>query len=244
MITTVVTLVCLVLLVAVVAALLFDFRGFREFALHPSPQGTASLGGFLTVRGGVLLLLTATIGAGATLPLWNSGADEATTGQDETRLITELRQQVEDLQESVEDLRSVNGTLATVESWGPDESAARERLEQMASDRVGPWSLRESEELEVAVPGGIEAGMAAGCRQHYERRLELFGDGMRDTVTVQVGTLMYSASNCRQITGFDLKLSCADAHRLFGDSVLTCEGLDPRWPTRAATLTVHSVEIR
>ena len=231
---------CLALLISFAVALLLDLRGFREFALHPSPQGSASVGGLFTIRAGVLLLLTAAITAGATSPLWHSGF---LSGRGEDRTVDpQLEGRVEEFEERVKHLGSPAGVLETVASWGRDEAEEGRRLNEMRCERSGPWTRPESEPLLASVPGSREEGSAAGCPEHYRTRLELFGG--QEAVEVDVMTLMYSAPNCRELTPVDLMLSCPDAHRLYGSTVLTCDGLEPRW-TRGGVemLTVQAVEV-
>ena len=237
--------VCLVLLMSFAIALLFDFRGFREFALQPSPQGSASVGGLFTIRAGVLLLMTAAIIAGATSPLWHAGFRSETTiepGPDDP----ESERRFAELKAQVKRLSSPAGVLETVESWDPAEAEAGRWLNEVRCERSGPWTPPEPAPLRASVPGTRREGIAAGCREHHNTRLQLVGvGGNGEAIDVDVRTLMFLGADCRQLAGdVDLRLSCPDAHRLFGDAVLTCDGLEPRW-TRGGweVLKVRAAEV-
>ena len=239
--------VSLFLFLVAFAALLFDFRGFREFVTHPSPQGAASLGGWFSFRGSVVLLMTLAIVVGVFSPLLRPNSGSAGVAENEMiELRSEnaaLRGEVSTLAARITELGTPDGILRALSALVRDDDLTSQ-LAAMAARREGPWSLPESEELLASVPGQVEEGFAAGCGAHHGRSLQLVGDGMRSTVTVQVATLMYQAANCRDIAGFDLMLSCPEANQMFGDSVLTCDGLTPLWTDGAPSLlAVHAVEV-
>ncbi len=55
----------------------------------------------------------------------------------------------------------------------------------------------------------------------------------QSTLSVYVGGLMFAATNCRDVVGYDLKLSCADAVRLLSNAVLDCDAdNNPLWKVR------------
>ena len=236
---------CLVLFVLFALALLINFHDFREFALHPSPEGAASVAGLFTIRAGVLLLVTIAIIAGASSPLWrhavlNSGASMETGPDPESeRRLAELKAQVKHLS-------GPDGVLEAVRSWGLAEAEAGRDLNELRCRRSGPWTPPESAPLRASVPGTRPEGIAAGCHEHHNSRLQLVGvGGNGEAVDVDVRTLMFWGADCRQLAGeVDLRLSCPDAHRLFGDAVLTCDGPEPRW-TRGGweVLTVRASEV-
>ena len=235
--------VCLCLLLAVFAALLLDFRDFRAFVIHPSPEGAASVGGWFSFRGSVLLLMTLAIVVGVCSPLLTSRVSDDGSANEIQAKNSGLKDQVSELSNTVADLRTPDGVLGTIATWDRDDNVTA-KLAAMAGRREGPWSLPESEKLLASVPGEIGSGLAEGCAVHYEKTLQLVGDGLRPTVNVDVDTLMYRAANCRDITGFDLKLSCPDASQIFGDSRLTCAGLIPLWADgESSLLIVQSVEV-
>ena len=234
-------LVCLGLLVAFSGAMIFDCpRNFRRFVLHQGPEGKGKLANLFSIQGGVLWVMVLTIAAGVCLPLWVYAT--ATPPADrQAQIISDLQARVAELKVEVDRPPEPDEILDIIESWPPNEPAA-DHIARIVRGGEGPWEPPVSEELAVSVPGTMEEGLAKGCRFHYEKRLELFGP-TRDSVFVDVRELMFSAADCRDQAGIDLELSCADAYQLYGDPVLRCDGLTPRWVEAAnPPLTVRAVE--
>ena len=243
--------VSLVCFVGVLVVLIWDFRGFREFATHPGPEGTASLGDWISIRGSVVVLLTLAIIVGVLSPLLtllleqNDGDEIVGLEIEDLRLeIVTLEGDIRELEAKMKDLGTPEGILRTVAKLKRDVHLTN-RLVEMAEKQKGPWSLPGSEELTASIPGEIEAGSAAACSKHHERYLQIVGPQMGRTVTVHVKTLIYQASDCSDRISFDLKLSCPDAFHIFGESILTCSGLQPLWTDgKTRHLAVHAVEVK
>ena len=236
----------------VLVALLLDFRGFRKFATHPGPEGTASLGDLFSIRGSIVVLLTLALVLGVLsplllVPLRQNDGDEIPSSEieqsKEKNLI--LHGNIRELKAKIKELGTTQGILNTVKELKRDVLLT-DRLVEMAERQEGPWSLPESEELTASISGEIEKGFAAACSAYHKEYLEIIGSKMGRTVKVYVKTLIYKAADCREKIDFDLKLSCPDARHIFpGDSVLErCDGLIPEWREKAEFLTVHAVVVK
>ena len=242
--------VSIVCFFVVLFALLFDFRGFREFATRPTPEGTASLGDWISIRGGVVVLLTLAIIVGVLSPLLalllehDEEGTSAPVVEDLRPEVSRLQRQIRELTTKIDYLGTPEGILRTLADLKRDVHLTN-RLVDMAEEQEGPWSLPESEELLASISGEIEAGSAAACSTHHKRHLQILGPAPGHTVTVHVKTLIYQASDCSKRVHYDLKLSCPDALDIFGETVLTCSDLQPDWTDgKAILLAVRAVEVK
>ncbi len=236
------------LLSLVIWALIFrpDFR--RDVTAKP---GRANIFNVFSVEGVIIVVVIGLLFVGMLYPLTrhesnpqhvrggvsNGGAKKSTLpAVQQTTSIQDLPRKVAKLQ--------------------PDSEAAQ-KIRELVLEEKGPWSpYPKSKEIRISVPGRLPPGKVEGCPEWHGKDLELSAKQgpmepndndsviIGQQVSVNVSDLMFKASDCRERLGYDLKLNCADATKLFSTKFFECdENNDPKWNEKRRLLDAVAVDV-
>jgi hypothetical protein len=152
--------------------------------------------------------------------------------------IAQNEQEITSLEDKVSSLVDPTDILVFVKNIDADTKEGK-AIKTMCFRREGPCKVSsKAKPVTISVPGGHPEGFNYSCPDDYGETIEFLsnlsinGETLNGQTNVRIkmnGTLS-SASNCREIIGYDFQLSCSDAKKIFSDKVLDCDNNhNPLW---------------